>query len=187
MAHPNQLATKLAEQIERDLRAIRRAMRVPLESEIARGGLTAPQMAVMQTVVRHAGISLKELSSIVSLAHSTVSGIVDRLQRKGMLERRPDPADGRTTCIHPSDAVTRFVARRLPKLSQGPLKRALHHASNTERAQICTAIRRLRELLDETTAGSARKMSGTRSAQSDSTAQDPSGVLIDSDSDFTSG
>ena len=145
----NRLATNFVEQIERDLGAIRRALRVPLESEIARGGLTAPQMAVMQTVVRHAGISLKELSRVVSLAHSTVSGIVDRLESKGMLERRADPADARTTCIHPSAAVRHFVADRLPKLSQGPLERALGRASRTERVQIGTAIRRLRELLDE--------------------------------------
>lgn len=115
-------------------------------------------MAVMQTVVRHAGISLKELSRVVSLAHSIVSGIVDRLESKGMLERRADPADARTTCIHPSDAVRHFVTDGLPKMSQGRLERALDLASRTERAQIGTAIRRLRELLEEVGAEPASKV-----------------------------
>lgn len=104
----------------------------------------------MQSVVSHEGSSLKELSRAVGLAHSTVSSIVDRLEHKGMLERRPDPADGRVTRIHSSAVVRRFVAERLPELSQGPLARALDRASRAERAQIGAAIRRLRELLDET-------------------------------------
>ena len=37
----------------------------------------------MRIVVRNDGISLKELSAAVNLAHSTVSGIVDRLEKRG--------------------------------------------------------------------------------------------------------
>jgi DNA-binding MarR family transcriptional regulator len=90
------------------------------------------------------------LSRTVGLARSTVSGIIDRLESKGLLERRADSADGRVTRIHSSAVVKRFVAERLPKLSQGPLERALARASRAERAQIGEAIRRLRELLEET-------------------------------------
>jgi DNA-binding MarR family transcriptional regulator len=140
---------KLVEQIERDLADIRRALRVPLETEIAHGGLTPPQLAVMQALVRSDAMSLKELSRVVGLAHSTVSGIVDRLESKGLLERRTDPADGRVTRIYPTDAVKEFVAEQLPKLSERPLERALRRASRAERAQIGATIRRLRELLDE--------------------------------------
>ncbi len=76
------------EEMERSLGAIRRALRKPLDAEVAKGNLTAPQTGVMQAVVRSNGISLKELSHAVSLAHSTVSGIVDRLEKRGMIERR---------------------------------------------------------------------------------------------------
>jgi len=139
----------LVEQIERDLGAIRRALRIPLESEIARGKLTPPQMSIIQMVVSHEGTSLKELSRAVGLAHSTVSGIVDRLESKGLLERRVDPADSRITRIHSSAVVKKFVTERLPKLTQSPLERARERASRTEQARISEAIRRLRELLDE--------------------------------------
>jgi MarR family transcriptional regulator, organic hydroperoxide resistance regulator len=148
---------KLVEEIERDLRAIRRALRVPLESEIARGDLTAPQLAIMQMVVSHEGTSLKELSRAVGLAHSTTSSIIDRLESKGMLERRADPTDGRITRIHSSAVVKKFVAERLPKLSQSPLEHALNRASRTEQTRIGEAIRRLRELLDETTRESVQE------------------------------
>jgi DNA-binding MarR family transcriptional regulator len=138
-----------AQRVERDLSAIRRALRKPLEAEIVRGELTVPQAAAMQIVVRQPGISLKDLSREVSLAHSTVSGIVDRLEKRGLIERRPDSADGRVSCIYPSAPVMEFVRERIPVLASGPLAAALLRASDEERAGIEKALRRLRELLEQ--------------------------------------
>ena len=137
-----------AERLEQDLGAIRRALRKPLETEMARGELTVPQTAVMRVIVRQRGISLKDLSREVSLAHSTVSGIVDRLEKRGMVERRADPEDGRTSRIYPAAVVAEFVEKQIPRLSRGPLEDALERASRTERAAIGEALRRLRELLE---------------------------------------
>lgn len=138
-----------AERIAADLSAIRRALRRPLEAEVAKGGLTQPQTAVMRAVVHQNGLSLKDLSREVSLAHSTVSGIVDRLEKRGLLERRPDPEDGRTSRIWPTAAVTEFVRNEIPRLSRGPLETALTRATEAERTAIAAATHRLKELLQE--------------------------------------
>lgn len=144
--------SKIAEQarrMESDLRRIRRALGKPLEAEVARGELTMPQAAVMQTVVTHQGISLKELSREVSLAHSTVSGIADRLEKRGMIERRPDPVDGRVSRIYPTPVVMEFVRDRIPALTSGPLESALARANEEERTVIERAVSHLRELLEQ--------------------------------------
>jgi DNA-binding MarR family transcriptional regulator len=135
--------------MDKDLSAIRRLLRRPLEAEVARGELTVPQSAVMRAVVRHDGISLKDLSREVSLAHSTVSGIVDRLEKRGMIERRADAADGRVTRIHPTAVVNRFVREQMPALSRGPLQAALERANANEREELVAALGRLRELLEQ--------------------------------------
>ncbi len=140
-------AAAQAGQMERDLSAIRRALRKPLDAEVAKGQLTAPQTAVMQVVLGRPGISLKELSLEVSLAHSTVSGIADRLEERGMIQRKPDGADGRVSRIFPSGVVTSFVRDRIPALARGPLQSALRKARPAERTAIEQALRRLRELL----------------------------------------
>lgn len=137
-----------AERMERDLGAIRHALRKPVEAEVAQGGLTVPQKALMQVVVRHHGISLKDLSRQLSLAHSTVSGIVDRLEKRGLIDRRASDSDGRVSCIFPSNAVAAFVRDQIPALTRGPLQTALHRAAPAERDRIERALRRLRELLD---------------------------------------
>lgn len=139
----------LAEAIERDLRQIRRALRKPLDAVVATGGLTAPQMSVMRVVVRHDGISLKDLSRAVSLAHSTVSGIVDRLEKRGMISRRADDADGRVSRVYPTAVVQEFVHNEIPALTRRPLETALERVSHAERSAIGSAIRRLREALDQ--------------------------------------
>lgn len=135
--------------MENDLRAIQRVLRKPLEAQVARGGLTVPQTAVMQEVVAHQGISLKELSKRISLAHSTVSGIVDRLEMRGMLERRSDGNDARISSLFPTAAVTKFLREELPTLARGPLQTALQHATASECDRIEQALRRLRELLEQ--------------------------------------
>jgi DNA-binding MarR family transcriptional regulator len=137
------------EQIEQDLGGIRRALRKPLETEVAKGELTAPQTAVMREVVRSEGVSLRDLSCAVSLAHSTVSGIVDRLEKRGLVERRPDANDGRVSRIYPTAPVREFVQKRIPALSRGPLVRALQRATPEERTTISAALQLLRELLGE--------------------------------------
>lgn len=137
-----------AERIGSHLGAIRRALRKPLEAAVAQGEMTAPQTIVMRVVLQHDGIILKDLSREVSLAHSTVSGIVDRLEKRGMIERRPDASDGRVSRIHPTAAVTDWVRDQLPNLASGPLEAALQRAAPEEQEQLEWAFRRLRELLD---------------------------------------
>jgi DNA-binding MarR family transcriptional regulator len=105
---------KLAQEVDEHLSVIRQKLREPLETEFARGGLTGPQRMVMQALVQSHGLSLKQLSAQVSLAHSTVSGIVDRSQARGMVSRRKDEADGRETVIGPSLEVREFLANRMP-------------------------------------------------------------------------
>jgi DNA-binding MarR family transcriptional regulator len=127
-------------------------LREPLETEFARGNLTGPQRMVMHALVLSQGLSLKQLSAQVSLAHSTVSGIVDRLQARGMVIRRRDESDGRASVIAPSSEVRDFLANRMPELAITPLAEALRAASDTERVTILRGLRKLRALVERSRA-----------------------------------
>jgi len=145
---------KLAREVDQHLSIIRQRLREPLETEFARGGLTGPQRMVMQVLVQSDGLSLKELSARVSLAHSTVSGIVDRLQARGMVVRRRDDADGRATIIAPSSEVRDFLTNRMPELAISPLTEALRGASSSEQATVLRGLRKLRALIEQSRAKS---------------------------------
>ena len=142
--------TSIAEELDRDLRAIRTALRRPLEAEIARGALTGPQMSAMQVLLTSGGLSLKELSKQLGLAHSTVSGIVDRLENRGMVERRQEEADKRFSRIVPTAQVRAWLRDTWPKLETNPLAEALARATPAQRKQVVEGMRTLRELLQST-------------------------------------
>jgi DNA-binding MarR family transcriptional regulator len=139
---------KLAEEIDRDLRELRRILRRPVEEEAARLELTPPQRSVMQALFPLEGFSLKELSRQVGLAHSTVSGIVDRLEKKGLLMRQPDPNDGRFTRITVSARVQKYGHKKLAALAIQPLAQALKRATPAERKAIRQAVATLRRLVE---------------------------------------
>jgi len=139
---------KLAQEIDQHLAVVRQRLREPLETEFARGGLTGPQRIVMQGLAQSQGLSLKQLSSQVSLAHSTVSGIVDRLQARGLVERSRDRADGRATVITVSAAVRDFLSHRMPELALNPLLTALREATPAEKSIVLRGLRTLRALVE---------------------------------------
>lgn len=137
-----------AEQIDRDLRAIRQRLRQPVESEFSRGELTGTQRSVMQALVHSSGLSLHELSRRMGLAHSTLSGVVDRLQQRGLVRRKTDGRDRRISRILPSKSVQDFMRDTLPRLEIHPLIEALRHANPQERAAIRQGLEILRRLLE---------------------------------------
>jgi DNA-binding MarR family transcriptional regulator len=140
---------QLALEIEQHLTAIRQEIRRPVEAEFAKGGLTGPQRTIMQALVHSDGLSLKELTTRVGLAHSTVSGIVDRLEKRGLLERQPNLNDRRHTRIVVSAVVRDFMEKRYPILAAHPLFDALRLANSVERHAIVTGILTLRKLVDK--------------------------------------
>lgn len=147
MGEPQEML-RTAQEIDAHLRTIRRALRKPIESEIARGGLTGPQQSVMQALAHADGLSLKELSRRVGLAHSTVSGIVDRLQKRGLLERRADDDDGRISKIVVSQVVRDYLRDTLPAVAISPLLEALRRANPPERKAILKGLRVLRRIIE---------------------------------------
>ena len=140
----------IAQQTERQLNIIQRGMRQRLQAEFARGNLTGPQRLVMAALVRTQGLSLKQLSEAVSLAHSTVSGIADRLEKQGLIQRQTHPTDRRITLLVASPPVREFMETRMPELALHPLLEALRHASPTERRSITRGLNTLAKLLSRT-------------------------------------
>ena len=110
-------------------------------------GMTGPQVTVMACLVSRGAITLTELSRALGMSHSTASGIVDRLEARGLVRRSEDAADRRRTAIAVTDAVTRYVR----DLKEGPssrLVRAFERASPAQREAITAGLQALCNLLE---------------------------------------
>ncbi|MFJ8959205.1 MarR family winged helix-turn-helix transcriptional regulator [Lentzea sp. NPDC102401] len=138
-----------AESVMAHLRALRQELlttAVDPSGDQARKGLTAPQVELIRSLVVEGSATVTELARRLSLSHSTTSGIVDRLQARGLLTREPDPHDRRYTRIEVTEPV-RGYTREISEGPYGRLARALDAASPAERKAVLDGLETLRALL----------------------------------------
>lgn len=83
-------------------------------------GVTGPQRLVVRIVGRFPGIPAGHLAELLHLHPSTLTGILDRLRRKGLVVRRPDPRDGRRALLGLTPK-----GRRLDVETEGTLESAV--------------------------------------------------------------
>jgi len=69
-------------------------------------GMTAPQGMAMGILSKEKTMKITELSSKLSLSNSTVSGIIDRLEKQGMVERNRSEEDRRVVHVSVSPDFT---------------------------------------------------------------------------------
>jgi DNA-binding MarR family transcriptional regulator len=62
-------------------------------------GITAPQFMVMGLLGKEKCLKITELSNKIGLSNSTVSGIVDRLEKQGMVIRKRSEEDRRVVYV----------------------------------------------------------------------------------------
>lgn len=147
-------AEAAAEQVAASLEAIRRAMREAIWAQARRlpVSLTPQQVLALQLLVDQqrdtgGGLTLSGLAKRMGLAHSTVSGIVSRLEARKFVERTTDPQDRRFSRIELTAPVKDWVERELPATRLGPLADALNRATPQERAAILTGVETLERLV----------------------------------------
>jgi DNA-binding MarR family transcriptional regulator len=62
--------------------------------------MTRAQWAIMIRLERQPGLSQNEMAAILEVEPITVGRMVDRLEARGLVERRADPADRRVRRLH---------------------------------------------------------------------------------------
>ena len=82
------------------LHDVARLLRVDADKRARQHGMTRAQWAILIWLKRQPGISQKELSEILEVEPISVARLIDRLEARGMVERRPDPRDRRIWRLH---------------------------------------------------------------------------------------
>lgn len=67
---------------------------------IEAAGVTAAQSGALYYLMANDGCLLSELSRALMLDKSAITGLVDRLEGKGLVKRRATPSDRRSISIH---------------------------------------------------------------------------------------
>jgi len=95
-------------------------------------GVTGPQRLVIRIVARFPGIPAGQIAQLLHVHPSTLTGILKRLERQGLIRRRPDPKDRRRAFL----GVTEN-GRRIDVAGAGTVEAAAKRVlSRTPRAKI---------------------------------------------------
>lgn len=100
--------------------------------EAGGSGVTPVQFAVLQALADQAGMDQRTLAGAVRLDTSTVGGVVDRLEARGLLTRSHSDSDRRVRLLHLTPDGEALLAGLTPSM-QRTQKRILEPLSVTER------------------------------------------------------
>src|ERR1700721_999103 len=82
------------------LNDVARRMRTRFDQWARNYGMTRAQGLILARLERQPGLSQNELAVICEVEPTPVGRRVDRLESRGFVERRPDPADRRIRRLH---------------------------------------------------------------------------------------
>ena len=134
----------------RILRALRRITRnIALHSKqlAAYSHITAPQLVCLLAVIESGPMTSTAISREISVSPSTVVGILDRLEEKGLVLRERSHEDRRIVLVSATEAG-RQLAAEAPSPLQKTLADALNALPELEQATITLSLERIVDLME---------------------------------------
>ncbi|MED4584854.1 MarR family transcriptional regulator [Brevibacillus choshinensis] len=115
--------------------------------ELCKYGLTVPQLVVIRQITMEPK-TIGQLSKAVDLSYSTVSGIIDRLEREQLVERVRDENDRRVVWIRKTEKITELF-EKFDLLSGEIYKQHFNSFSEEELNNIINSLEALVTKLEE--------------------------------------
>jgi DNA-binding MarR family transcriptional regulator len=123
---------------------VRTARRLRQEAAEETGGMTATAVSALATINRSGPLTPSEIADIERVKRPSMTRTLGCLEREGLIERTPDPEDGRSFLVGINDAgrermarlrrrKNAFLARRLRDLSAEEVETLARAAELLER------------------------------------------------------
>lgn len=110
-------------------------------------GLTAPQLLILQLLRQHEDLTTGEVAKRVSLSQATVTTIVDRLEKRGLVRRERGEADRRKVYLHLTEEGEAVLVDA-PKPLQEDFIRQFQDLHDWEQSMILSSLERVAYMMD---------------------------------------
>lgn len=100
------------------------------------------EFSVLSLIGSNAGITSRQLCQQLAVLPPNMVGMIDVLGKRGFLERRPHPRDGRATGLYLSAAGRELVDAAEPELKSREAQ-SIAHLSEMEQAQLRELLQKL--------------------------------------------
>jgi DNA-binding MarR family transcriptional regulator len=123
---------------------VRTARRLRQEAAAETTGLTPTSIAALATIERHGPMTPSEIADIERVKRPTITRTLGCLEREGLIDRSPDPDDGRSALVSINGAgrerlrrvrkrKNAYLARRMRDLTAEEVETLEHAAEILER------------------------------------------------------
>lgn len=136
--------------IEQVLIALRRVIRATdlYSKHLAKtSGLTAPQILLLQAIRDRGERTIGELAEDISLSQATVTTIIDRLEKRGLVYRERSTTDKRKVHAYLTDEA-RTVLENAPMPLQEHFAQQFQALQEWEQSMILSSLQRVAEMMD---------------------------------------
>lgn len=110
-------------------------------------GLTSPQILLLQTIRDQGEVTIGEIANEMSLSQATVTTIIDRLEKRGLVYRERSKTDKRKVHAHLTDAAIETL-KSAPIPLQDQFSRQYANLQDWEQAMIISSLQRVATMMD---------------------------------------
>lgn len=129
------------------LRRIIRAIDLQSRQLVRSHGLTGPQALLLKEVILAGELTVGQLADRVSLSQATVTDILLRLEKRGLVERQRSSKDKRRVLVHITISGRRLMKHSLPLLQEAFLDK-LNQLQEWEQTQLLASLQRLADMMN---------------------------------------
>ena len=105
-----------------------------------RHALSLVHLNVLTALEAEGSLSMRRLAEAMDVSDASATGIVDRMEKRGLVERSHGTTDRRTVLVHPTDAGGQ-VFRDMATFRRGMLTRVLAELTEDEMAALLVGMR----------------------------------------------
>jgi len=134
-------------EIMQSLRRIIKSLQDYSQTVFSHFGITGPQLWALKTINRLGSLSLGELSKRMYLHPSTISGVIDRLEKKGYLVRDRIENDRRVVRVRLTPKG-KLLLRKAPNPVQGKMIYGLRKLKKEKLDLIYESVQELVEIME---------------------------------------
>jgi len=129
------------------LRKIIQAIDMNSKKLVKRVGLTGPQLVILQEISRLGEVTAGEIAQAVSLSQATVTGILERMEKRGLLTRQRSDQDKRRIMVRITKSGKQVIDIAPPLMQEAFVER-FTNLQEWEQNMILSSLQRLVSIMD---------------------------------------
>ena len=141
--------TQISDRVLAELRKIVHALELNSKSLVRRVGLTGPQLVILKEIGVANDISIGDIAKKVSLSQGTVTGIIERLEKRGMVQRWKCKSDRRRVYVK-TTSVGNEILNNAPPLMHESFVSQFNQLPPWTQNMILSAVQQLAAIMDAT-------------------------------------